>query len=85
MPGIAPLPPSAVRLLLESQGYSIIEEGPDNWLFAKGTDDTPVVVPHNVDLLPVAVSMNIASRVGFDVYLFMLSVVRTLETSAPTS
>ena len=68
MPAVAPLPPDAIRELLESQGYEIIEEDAHNWAFAKGQKDEPVMVPKAVDLVPLEIAFHIARRVGFNEY-----------------
>lgn len=68
MPAVAPLPPDAIRELLESHGYEIIDEDDYNWAFAKGEDDEPVMVPKTVDLVPLEIAFHIARKVGFNDY-----------------
>ena len=76
MPAVAPLPPAAIRQLLEEHGYEIVAEDDFNWAFAKTDTDEPVMVPHRVDLVPLEVAFHVAQRVGFDDYFEKLHQVR---------
>jgi hypothetical protein len=75
MPAVAPLPPAAIRELLESHGYEMVAEDDYNWAFAKGENDEPVMVPNAVDLVPLEVAFHVASKVGFNDYFDKLRVV----------
>ena len=75
MPAVAPLPPEAIRELLESHGYEIIAEDEYNWAFANGEDNEPVMVPKSVELVPVEIAFNIARKVGFNDYFEKLRAV----------
>ena len=77
MPAVAPLPPDAIRELLESHGYEIIDEDDYNWAFAKGEDAEPVMVPKTVDLVPLEIAFHIARKVGFNDYFDKLHEVIT--------
>lgn len=68
MPAVAPLPPEAIRELLESNGYEIVAEDEFNWAFAKGATDEPVMVPKMIDLVPLEIAFHVARRVGFADY-----------------
>jgi len=68
MPAVRPLPPASIRKLLEAKQYRLIGQDAHNWAFAVGEDDAPVVVPYNVDLVPVEVAFHIARLVGFNDY-----------------
>lgn len=75
MPAVAPLPPEAIRELLEAHGYEVIREDPYNWSFAKGKDDEPILIPYRVDLVPLEVAFSVARKVGFNDYFEKLDVV----------
>lgn len=68
MPAVAPLPPEAIRELLEAHGYEIIKEDDYNWAFAKGQEDEPILVPKTIDLVPLEIAFHIAQKVGFNDY-----------------
>ena len=73
MPAVRPLPPTAIRLLLEKHGYELIGQDRYNWAFASRPDDPPVIVPYTVDLVPLEVAFHIARKVGFTAYFDVLS------------
>lgn len=86
MPAVAPLPPQAIRELLEAHGYEVIEEDDYNWAFAKSNDDEPVMVPKAVDLVPLEIAFQIARKVGFNDYFEKLHEVNPAtnpEASGP--
>ena len=85
MPAVAPLPPDAIRELLESHGYEVIDQDDYNWVFAKGDSDEPVVVPKTVDLVPLEIAFHIASKVGFNDYFDKLRIQPGSATGAGTS
>ncbi len=85
MPAVAPLPPEAIRDLLESHGYEIIGDDDYNWAFAKGDSDEPVVVPKTVDLVPLEIAFHIARKVGFNDYFEKLHTQPGSATGADTS
>lgn len=84
MPAVAPLPPQAVRELLEASGYEVIAEDEYNWAFAKGEDDEPVMVPKEVDLIPVEIAFHIARKVGFNGYFDKLHEVAAKSAQPST-
>lgn len=57
-----------IRTLLVSRGYKLIDEDQYNWAFAMSLNDPPVIVPHNVDLVPLEVAFHIMKTVGFEAY-----------------
>jgi len=63
-----PLPPQAIKELLEAHGYEVVEEDEYNWAFAKGDEDEPVMVPKAVELVPLEIAFHIARKVGFNDY-----------------
>ena len=75
MPAVAPLPPEAIRELLESHGYTVIADDGHNWAFAKGKTDEPIMVPKNVDLVPLEIAFRVARGVGFTDYFDTLGQV----------
>lgn len=85
MPAVVPLPPDAIRELLESHGYEVIEEDEYNWAFAKGDDDEPVMVPRRVELVPLEIAFSIARKVGFNNYFHKLHDVNAATDSTDTS
>ena len=68
MPAVAPLPPQAIREVLEADGYELIRTDEYNWAFAKGVDDEPILVPHKVDLVPLDICFWVAVKTGFNGY-----------------
>lgn len=73
MPAIAPLPPEAIRELLEAHGYEVIATDPYNWALAKGADDEPILIPYTVELVPLEIAFNVARKVGFNDYFDKLA------------
>lgn len=82
MPAVKPVPPAAIRGLLEAKGYALIAADDFNWAFALGTDDEPVIVPHAVPVVPLEVAFQIAVKVGFNDYFDALT-KDTASTSTP--
>lgn len=80
MPAVAPLPPNAIRELLEEHGYELIASDDYNWAFAKGEDEEPTLVPHTVELVPLEIAFHVARKVGFNDYFDKLA-----ERPAPPS
>jgi hypothetical protein len=68
MPAVRPLPPSAIRKLLEAKGYKLIASDDFNCAYALGETDEPIVVPITVSLVPLEVAFHIAQKVGFNNY-----------------
>lgn len=68
MPAVAPLPPEAIRELLETHGYQLTREDEYNWAFTKAADDEPIIVPRTVDLVPLEIAFHVARKVGFNNY-----------------
>lgn len=55
MPSVVCLPPKTVRRCLEDHlGYRLIEKDEYNWAFAKSADDVPLLIPHSVPFIPMA-------------------------------
>lgn len=75
MPAVVPLPPEAIRELLEANGYEVIDEDDYNWAFGKGETDEPIMVPKGVELVPVEIAFNVARKVGFNDYFDKLHTV----------
>ena len=44
-----------MRRVLEAAGFHLIDEDEYNWAFAEGGADAPIIIPHTVRLLPVAI------------------------------
>ena len=74
MPPVRPLSPAATRTLLEANGYEVVDENEYSWAFASRADEVPIMVPHNVPLLPLEVAQHVMRRVGFDIYAEALAV-----------
>jgi hypothetical protein len=66
MPALNPIPPAALRHVLEAAGHQILTEDDYNWLMARVPADIPLVVPHRVRLIPVDVLMDILDEAGIN-------------------
>lgn len=68
-PAVRPLPPSEVRQKLEAFGFRLINEDEDNWVFGiEGIVSPLVIIPHNVELIPVPIAWQVAEAIGFNNY-----------------
>ena len=64
MPSVACISPQAMKGVLESNGYKLIDQDEFNWAFAVGENDVPIIVPHTVRLLPIPVMHDVMSAGG---------------------
>jgi hypothetical protein len=72
-PAVAPIPPGALKTILELYGFKVSAEDDFNWVLVdpKQTDSEPVVIPKIGDLVAVEVMMQalIDSKLPFSAYL----------------
>jgi hypothetical protein len=72
-PAIAPIPPDALRQVLELYGLKIIAEDQFNWVLSDSatSENVPIVVPKLGDLVSVDIMMQafIDSKMPFNTYL----------------
>ena len=62
MPAIAPVPPDALRQVLQADGYGILAQDELNWVLAKCVGDVPIILPKLGKLVAVDVMMGVLDR-----------------------
>lgn len=72
MSAIRPLPPPEIRRLMEKNGFEVVGEDLHNWAFASRADEAPIIIPFNVDLVPLEIAFHVAQLVGFNEYFASL-------------
>lgn len=85
MPAVKPLPPSAIKALLEAKGYELIGADDYNWAFARNADEEPVFVPISVALVPLEVAFHIAKKVGFNDYFEAIAANDQADQASPNA
>jgi hypothetical protein len=72
-PAVAPIPPGALKTILEMYGFVVIAEDGFNWVLEdpKQADSEPIVIPKIGELVAVEVMMQalIDSKLPFSAYL----------------
>jgi hypothetical protein len=72
-PAVAPIPPGAMKAILELYGFKLIAEDEFNWVLGDPAqlESEPVIIPRIGDLLAVDVMMQalIDSKIPFGLYL----------------
>ena len=72
-PAVAPIPPGALKAILELFGYKVIAEDDFNWVLADSTqtESEPIIIPRLGELVAVEVMMQalIDSKLPFSTYL----------------
>lgn len=72
-PAVAPIPPGALKTILELYGFEVIAEDDFNWVLAEPhvPESEPIIIPKLGDLVALEVMMQalIDSKLPFGTYL----------------
>jgi hypothetical protein len=72
MPALVCVPPQQFRKILEAEGFKVAAEDDFNWIFVRGAEEVPVVLPKRGQYVSVDATMNmvlVAPKIGQQRYL----------------
>lgn len=84
MPIETPIPPKLLRRILEFEGYNVVKEDELNWAFFKEGTVHPVILPHDIDLVPVDVMSSILDQVKMPPGLYLAHLAQARSESLTT-